>query len=60
MKKRIIILLICILSMLSVNVYAEDVIVLESQLVAKNAEISGIETAIEELEKGKRNLKTVF
>ena len=57
MKKKIIILLVCIFSMLSVNVYAEDVIVLESQLVAKNAEISGIEKAIEELEKGKKELK---
>ena len=57
MKKKIIILLGCIFSLLSVNVYAEDVIALESQLVAKNAEISGIERAIEELEKGKKELK---
>lgn len=57
MKKKIILLFVCVFSLLSFNVNAEEAVVLESQLVTKNAEITGIENEIKELENTKTNLK---
>ena len=57
MKKKIVLILICLLYLLSFNVQAEEVVVLESQLVSINAEIDAENSAIMELENKKKELK---
>ena len=57
MKKKIVAIIICILSLLSLDVHAEEVIALESLMVAINAEIDVENSVIEELENKKNELK---
>ena len=56
MRKILILFLISIFLFSFFNVYAEDIVVWEAQLVAKKAEISGIEGAITELGKANYNI----
>lgn len=57
MKKKLIIVFVCIFALLNINVIAEEVVVLESKLTVKKTEIAAKEAEIKELENTKKDLK---
>ena len=57
MKKKLVIVFVCIFALLNINVSAEEVVVLESKLTAKKTEIAAKEAEIKELENTKKDLK---